>query len=222
LECFCARPAASRVGHQIAGLSDALRDAFAAEVFDCRGGRAQQHRTQPVRDEPVDFFRHVAVERAQAGLDVDDRNRKLRCGKSARQSGVRVAINENGIGLLGDEGFLDCCQHAPRHRAVAAAMNVEVTAGWRNPEFREEYLGHVGVEVLAGMDEDFLEARMGTHGARKRKGLDELRSRAEHADEANNLLAAVRMRRVDGQRSHRFREHVNYQPGKLARPESRG
>ena len=56
-------------------------------------------------------------------------------------------------------------------------MNGEVMIGRTNAEFLKEDIRHVGVEVLTGMDQDFLNAGF-AEGLADRSDLDELRSRS--------------------------------------------
>jgi hypothetical protein len=58
----------------------------------------------------------------------------------------------------------DAFEHAASHGAMAEAGDAEVMIREGYVELVEEDIRHVGVEVLAGVDDDFLDAVVGTDG----------------------------------------------------------
>ena len=63
------------------------------------------------------------VERAQARLDVRDRDGELGRGQRAGQRRIRVAVHENGIRTLGDNDRLERGQHRPNLGGVRSAAD---------------------------------------------------------------------------------------------------
>ena len=109
-----------------------------------------------------------------------DRDAQLRRGERARERRVRVAVHEYGVGRLAQQQRFERHQHAPRHVAMAAAVNAEMMGRRVHRELVEENRRHAGVEVLARMHDPLLDMLDGAHRARNRARLDELGARAEH------------------------------------------
>ena len=92
----------------------ALVNAFAAQ--DLRPlpfGRAEQPAADPVGHDAIDLLGHLP-ERAQAGLDMGDRDVELGRGNRAGQRRVGVAIDKNRIRLFAQHNALERDNHAAR------------------------------------------------------------------------------------------------------------
>ena len=76
-------------------MNDALALAAQVRAGDVRG--REEPRREVIRHHPVDLFRHGAIEAAQSGLDVGDRNVQLGGGQGAGKGGVGVAVDQDGI-----------------------------------------------------------------------------------------------------------------------------
>lgn len=71
-----------RIEHHVADhLNGGSRKAFAFEVPAGRGGRCEEQGRDVVRQDAVDLFRRGSVERAQASLDVGNRDSQFRRGQ---------------------------------------------------------------------------------------------------------------------------------------------
>ena len=86
-----------RVVHHVADVVDAGGDPLAGEIGDRGLGRAQQERAQMIGQHAVDLFRHAAVERAQAGFEMGDRDVQLRRRQRAGEGRVGVARHQHQI-----------------------------------------------------------------------------------------------------------------------------
>ena len=75
-------------------------EALLLEVAHARiGGREQQVR-QVIGDDAIDLLRHPAIEAAQPGLDVRERDVELGRRQRRGQRRVGVAVDEHGVGPL--------------------------------------------------------------------------------------------------------------------------
>ena len=120
-----------------------------------------------------------------------DRQAQLHCRQGAGQGRIGVAIDDDHIGLHRNHDRLERRQHPPRHLAVAAAMNAEMARRRGDGELAEENIGHVVIEVLAGMDHDFSGARFSGDGAAQHRRLDELRPRTDDRQDAQRHVRSI-------------------------------
>ena len=101
---------------------------------------------------------------------------------SCRQGGVGVAIRENPVGTVREEGVLQSSEHGAGLIAVRAAADGQVLVGGRNVQVSEEHVGQIGVVVLTGVHDDVLmplrNKRMG-----HRCQLDELWAGTDHTED---------------------------------------
>ena len=118
-----------------------------------------------IGQDAVDFFRHRAVERPQTRLEMRHRHMQFGRREGAGQRRIRIARHQHDIGALGEDRRLDAGQHAAGHLAVAAAVNAEVDPRRGDPEFVEEDPRHRRIEMLAGMQQDFLDVVARRDGA---------------------------------------------------------
>lgn len=181
---YAAAVVQGHVIHHVAHLHDAACGiALALQV----GGGCLRGGEQPARDavgeDAVDLLGHGHVEAAQPGFDMRHGDVQLGGGQRAGQGGIGVAIDQHGIGALVLQHFFDLDQHAPGHGAVAAAVNVQKVVGLFHAQLGKEDVGHVGVKVLAGVHQHFLQASGLRHSERNHAGLDELWARAQDGDD---------------------------------------
>lgn len=94
----------------------------------------------------------------------------------AGQGGIGIAIDQHGIGVLVLQHLFNLDQHAPGHSAVAAAVDVQKVVGLFHAQLGKKHIGHVGIKVLAGVHQHFLQARGLRNSERNHAGLDELRA----------------------------------------------
>ena len=128
-------------------------DAFAREVV--RGGALG--RVEPVGDlvgqHAVDLLGHLAVEAAQARLDVHDRHALLARDEAAGQRRVDVADDDHAARAELVDDRLEAPHDLGRLHRVRARADLEVDVGRRQLEVGEQALVHRDVVVLAGVDE---------------------------------------------------------------------
>jgi hypothetical protein len=72
---------------------------------------------------------------------------------------------------------------------MPVAMNIQGIARRFDAEFREKNVGHVPVEVLAGVNENLFERLMQTQRARESECLDELGPRADDGHYSSRTIA---------------------------------
>ncbi len=148
-------------------------DALARQLFGRAGGGAEEQVGAVVGEHAVVLLRHGAVEAAQAGLHVRHAQPQLGCGQCAGQRGVRVAVHQHPIRLLGQQHLLQADQHVSRLPAVAARPDAQRVVGPGHAELLEEEIGHLAIVVLAGVNQ-----HLGVglaEGAADGRSLDELR-----------------------------------------------
>ncbi len=134
----------ARVGHHVADDVEAAEHALVLQ----RPLRAVVGAEQEPRD-PVDFdarvlLGHGEVAAAKTGLDVRDRNRRVRGRPCSCQRRVRVAVHEDDVGLLAR----DPCRDLRLHPIHVGRVQVEPVARLREPELVEEDLRHDVEPVL--------------------------------------------------------------------------
>ena len=149
-----------RVDHRVADREDArFRDRSLGEQVDARLGRVgEQEVGDRVSDHPVDLLGHRAIEAPQTRLDVSDSNSKFRAHQSSCDSRVYVTINHHEIRRV-----LLNYRFKARHNLsgllrVASGTNLQVEVrGW-NFQLLKKNIGHVCVIVLAGVNQQLLDA----------------------------------------------------------------
>ena len=132
------------------------------------------------------------VEAAEARLHVRKRHVGLGRNEGSGQGRVRVSVDEDDIRPpIGQDRF-EADEHRSGLLGVRASADAEHMVGRWEPEFAVEAAGQVIVVVLAGVDEDLLVARA-QHG-RQFGGLDQLRPRADNADNSHGHRLAFALR----------------------------
>ncbi len=79
-----------------------------------------------------------------------------RC-QSAGECRIGIAIHENTVWFFPDQNFFDLFQHPTGHSPVGCAVDAEVVVRFGDIQLLEEDIRHIGVKVLAGMDDYFCE-----------------------------------------------------------------
>jgi hypothetical protein len=162
------------VDHHVAHELDSPGDVLALEVGH-RGRRgAQQQVGEVVGEDAVDLLGHRAIEGAHPGLDVGDRHVGLGGRKPAGERRVRVAVDEDEVGLLDGDERTERGEHPRRLIGVRAAVDAELALGPRHAELVDEDRRELVVVVLAGVDEQLVV--LGAQQARDGGRLDELRA----------------------------------------------
>ena len=172
------------VGHDVADEVDLLRcGAFAQEVGAGSLLGDEQDVGHGVGEHAVDLFRHRAIEAAQAGLDVDDRDAELHGGEGGGQRGVHVADDQHGIGARRRQHGLQAPHHLGGLHGVRAGADLQVVVGDRQVEVAEELPGHRLVVVLTGVHQRRRDGGMAPHLPQQRADLDEVGARPHDVDD---------------------------------------
>lgn len=142
-----------------------------------------------VGDDAIDLLGHGAVEGPQPGLDMCDGNVQLGGHEGAGQRRVGIAVDQNAVGAQGFQHRFELLKHGACHRPMPTAMDLQIVVGLLDAQLGKEDVGHLGIEMLAGMDQYFSDrAGLGERLA-DRSYLDELRSGAD--DSGNRLHGLV-------------------------------
>ena len=128
---------------------------------------------------------------AQAGFDMGHGDMELGGGQRAGNCGVGVTVDEYPVGLFLLNERFDAFEHAAGHGAMAETGDAELMIRAGDVELAEEDVRHVGVEVLAGVDDDFLDAALPANGAADSGGLDELRPGAKDGEYFHARMASM-------------------------------
>ena len=144
-------------------------NALGEEVAVGVGRGRPQDVAQDVGGEPVQLLRHGPVARAQARLEMDGRDAELGPDQSAGDRRIDVADHDQPVRpvRLGDLAIGD--HHLAGLLGMAARADAEVEIGLGQAEIGEEIGRHVGVVMLAGMDEQRRDDRR-SPSARARAG----------------------------------------------------
>ena len=102
---------------------------FGQQVLVAVARRRQQQIREPIGDDPVDLLGHRAIEAAQAGLDVRDRDQQLRRHQRRRHRRVHVADDDDQVGPLGEADLLERDHHLRGLHRVAAGADAEIAIG---------------------------------------------------------------------------------------------
>ena len=121
---------------------------------------------------------HREVAAAQPGLDVRERDRRVRCGPRARERRVRVAVDEDDVGRLRGDPLGDRRLHPLGVRGV----QIEAVARLGEAELVEEDLRQRVVPVLPRVEDDLVDPGVAQRGG-ERSGLDELRAVADDGED---------------------------------------
>ena len=171
------------VVHDVPDQVDPLFDPLLLEVLHGGLRGTEQERGEMVRDDPVQFLRHPAVEAPEAGLHVTDGQVEFRGGESPRERGVGVPVHQDGIGLLVHQHLLEAHQHLPRLAGVRPAADLEVVVRLGEIEDAEEDIAHEVVVVLARVNQKLLV--VASNLTADRGGLDELGPRADDTGDSH-------------------------------------
>ena len=131
------------VDHRVADELDALgSDPLAAEVVDGALRVREQEVGEMVGELAVVLLRHRPVEAAEPGLDVRERNARLRRGERAGERGVHVARDDDRGRLPLEEHLLDADERSRDLLAVGAGADTEEDVRLGQVELGEKDIRH--------------------------------------------------------------------------------
>ena len=194
-----------RVDHRVADVVDRRSRAALGEQVVARLGRVDEEQLRElVGDDAVQLLRQRPVERAQARLDVAERNLELRRGDRGRHRRVDVARDEHHVGLGLEQHRLEPLHDARGLLRVRAGSDPERIVGLADPELLEEDLGQLPVVVLPRVHEDVLElVAAPLQLGRDRRDLHHVRPRADDRQDLaprRHRLQRIESRPVTGLR----------------------
>ena len=172
-----------RVDHHVADEADArVGNAFAPQVVGGRAFRRVQALGNLVGQHAIDLLRHLPVEAAQAGLDVDDGNALLHRDQAAGERRIDVADDDDAARPQLVHHGLESPHDFRRLHRVRSRSDFEVHVRRRQFEIREQPLVHRDVVVLSRVDEDHAR-QLGPRRERahQRRHLHVVRPRADDA-----------------------------------------
>jgi hypothetical protein len=129
-------------------------DPFGGQVLDVDSGGRTAQVGEMVGDDSIVFFRHVAVEAAQARLDVADGDVAGVGSNGSGEDGVGVALHDHGIrGPLGEQ-LVQLLDGDPDLRTAGETTDGEEHIRLLQAHLGEEGAAQLGVVVLAGVDDE--------------------------------------------------------------------
>eukprot|EP01139_Manchomonas_bermudensis_P016244 Amastigsp_a512291_7.p2 type:complete len:130 gc:universal Amastigsp_a512291_7:429-40(-) len=108
--------------------------------------------------------------------------------KSTCQGGIGIAVNQHCVRLLFQQNTFDFTEHAACHGPVRTTMNIQVVSRPGHAQFSKENIRHVGIEMLARMNDHLIEGVCFCDSSGHGTGLDELRACAEHCNYFLHIL----------------------------------
>jgi hypothetical protein len=169
------------VDHDVADQVDLLPgDALALQIPRTARLGAEEQVADRVREDPVDLLGHAAVEAAQAGLDVHQRDAQLHGDQAAGDRAVHVAHHEHGVRPVLEQHRLEALHDLGRLHRVRAAADAEVQVRLRDSELPEEQIAHVRVVVLPRVHEQRFDFGARCEGLHQGGYLHQVRARADH------------------------------------------
>ncbi len=131
--------------------------ALGEQVLPRLGRMYEEQLGDRVGHDAVDLLGHRAVEGAQTGLDVGDRQAELDRDQRGRQRGVDIAGDEHDVGTLREQHWLQALHDAGGLLRVRARSDAQTVVGLSDAELLEEDLRHRGVVVLTCVNQHVLE-----------------------------------------------------------------
>ena len=101
--------------------------------------RTEQEIAQVIGDHPINLFRHRAVVRPEASLDVRDVPVQLGCRQRASQGRVRVPVQKHPVRSLCLDPLLERDEHPAGHGSVRSAMDTQVDGRFGESQFGKEH-----------------------------------------------------------------------------------
>ena len=137
-----------------------------------------------VGGDAVDLLGHLAVEAAQAGLDVRHRDAELDRGERGGERRVDVAHHQHQVRASAPGARSRC----PPSRARSGSRAIPTptcrkTSGRGSPRSRKKTPESSAVVVLPGMEQERLDRRPAPHLGEQRRQLDEVRAAARHGED---------------------------------------
>jgi hypothetical protein len=161
---------------------DAFRgNAFREEVAECTGFGYEVQAGKCIRHDTIDLLGHRPVKAAEAGLDVDYRYSEFGSDEGSRKRGIDVADNNDGVGAGFEHYRLDALHNFGCLSGVGAGANAEVEVWAGDFEIAEEHAGHLIVIMLARVDNQDREIRVGPERVYKRREFHEIGASAANA-----------------------------------------
>ena len=157
---------------------------------------AEEQIADRVGQDPVDLLGHAAVEAAQAGLDVHQRDAQLHGDQAAGDRAVHVAHHQHRVRPVLEQHRLEALHDLGGLLRVRAAADAEVQIRLRDSELPEEQVAHVRVVVLSGVHEQRLDAGAGCEGLHQRSHLHQIRARAHHVHDLHGRASSATTRRI--------------------------
>ena len=178
-----ARDARREILHQVADELHPIAQSLGGKIRDGRGRRGEKPARETVGHQAIDLLGHLPVEAAQAGLDVRDGDAQLHGSEGSRQRGVRIAIDQHGVGPFGDQDWLEARKHCGGLNSMRATADAQAPVWPRQAQLAEEHPGQLFVPMLAGVHEQVLVAR--AQRGQQGRGLDQLGTSPDDADDAH-------------------------------------
>ena len=166
--------------------------AFAAQLPGRILGGGEEEPRAVVGEDAVDLFRIAQRAQAVAGLHMQDRDIELDRGQSGGERGIRIAVDEERVGLFSEQHLLESDEHASGHLRVGAAGDPQIIIRRGDPHLAEEDLRHVFVVVLAGVDKDL--GMLTAQRAGAGRSLDELRPGSHDCDDPHQSTSMLSRR----------------------------
>ena len=146
-----------------------------------------------VGDHAVVLFGHRAVVAAQPRLDVRDFHAELRPNKCRGHRGVHVAVHQHPIRLQLPAQRLEALHDPRRLLRVGQGADFEVVLRLGDLQFGEEALRQQRIVMLAGVDDDVLDTRVGRERAGHGSELHEIGAGPDDGHDAHQAPHRSRM-----------------------------
>ena len=188
---------AKRIDHDVANKIDGLAGAaLFEEMLDGVFFGDEEIVGQGIGEDAIDFFGHGAIEAAEAGFDVSDRDAEFYSSERNGDGGIDVADDENEIWLVFEQDGLDALEDFGSLCGVRAGADFEIDVRSRNAHLSKENVGKGFVVMLAGVNEDGFNLRMALHLAHQGSDLGEIGASAYDVDDfqtaAHELAESIR------------------------------
>src|SRR6476646_916281 len=131
-----------------------LRDALTHQVRLGLWAVSQAAVRDLIDEDAIHLLRHTAIEAPEARFEMGDEDPEFRRREPGSERRIDVTGDDHEHRALLKQDLLDALKCASRLPAMRPRSNAEQVVGPGQAEILKEEVGHFGVVVLAGMDDD--------------------------------------------------------------------
>ena len=142
--------------------------------------RSKQQIGELVGDQPVDLFRHGAVEGTQSRFHVSHPDQQFGADQRRSNGGVDIAVDQHQVGLAFQDDRFKPGHDLRGLAGMASRTDSQVDIRRGNFQLLKEHIRHVGVVMLAGVNQGLPESGILLERAHYRRNFHQIRPGAHY------------------------------------------